>query len=75
MRIAGFSSMNDHTGGIKMFKNANDAIDWIHGARYKGLKNGLENTRALLKALGDPQNKFRCVHIAGTNGKGSTDVS
>lgn len=55
-----------------MFKNANDAIDWIHGARYKGLKNGLENTRALLKALGDPQNKFRCVHIAGTNGKGST---
>ena len=55
-----------------MFKNANDAIDWIHGARYKGLKNGLENTRALLAALGDPQHSFKCVHIAGTNGKGST---
>lgn len=55
-----------------MFKDANAAIDWIHGARYKGQKNGLENTRALLEALGNPQRKFRCVHIAGTNGKGST---
>lgn len=55
-----------------MFKNANEAIDWIHGARYKGLKNGLENTRALLEELGNPQQHFKCVHIAGTNGKGST---
>lgn len=55
-----------------MFKTATEAIDWIHGARYKGLKNGLENTRALLNALGNPQNSFRCIHIAGTNGKGST---
>lgn len=55
-----------------MFKTAAEAIDWIHGARYKGLKNGLENTRALLKALGNPQDSFRCIHIAGTNGKGST---
>lgn len=55
-----------------MFKNAKDAIDWIHGARYKGQKNGLENTKALLEMLGNPQNSFRCVHIAGTNGKGST---
>jgi dihydrofolate synthase/folylpolyglutamate synthase len=55
-----------------MFVNANDAIDWIHGARYKGQKNGLENTKALLGVLGNPQDSFRCVHIAGTNGKGST---
>lgn len=55
-----------------MFRDANAAIDWIHGARYKGQKNGLENTRALLDALGNPQRKFRCIHIAGTNGKGST---
>ena len=55
-----------------MFTNANDAINWIHGARYKGQKNGLENTRALLSALGNPQRRFRSVHIAGTNGKGST---
>ena len=48
------------------------AVDWIQGERYKGLKNGLENTRALLAALGHPEERFRSVHIAGTNGKGST---
>ena len=51
---------------------AQQAIDWIQGERYKGLKNGLENTRALLDALGHPERSFRAVHIAGTNGKGST---
>ena len=51
---------------------ARQAIDWIQGERYKGLKNGLENTRALLEALGHPERAFRSVHIAGTNGKGST---
>ena len=55
-----------------MFKTATEATDWIQGARYRGQKNGLENMRALLKALGDPQTQFRSVHIAGTNGKGST---
>lgn len=55
-----------------MFRNANEAIDWIHGARYKGQKNGLANTHALLTALGNPQCNFKCIHIAGTNGKGST---
>lgn len=55
-----------------MFTDAKDAVDWIHGARYKGQKNGLENTRALLNALNNPERHFRCAHIAGTNGKGST---
>ncbi len=36
------------------------------------MKLGLHNIRVLLQALGNPQNKFRSVHIAGTNGKGST---
>ena len=36
------------------------------------IKPDLSNTIALCKALGDPQNKFRCIHVAGTNGKGST---
>lgn len=55
-----------------MFTDAKDAIDWIHGARYKGQKNGLENTRALLAALNHPEKRFHMAHIAGTNGKGST---
>lgn len=41
----------------------------IGAAAYR---KDLTNTIALCKALGDPQNKFKSVHIAGTNGKGST---
>jgi dihydrofolate synthase/folylpolyglutamate synthase len=41
----------------------------IGAAAYK---NDLLNTLALCKALGDPQNKFKSIHIAGTNGKGSS---
>ena len=42
------------------------------GLRRKGEKDGLNNMRALLARLGDPQNKFKTLHVAGTNGKGST---
>jgi dihydrofolate synthase/folylpolyglutamate synthase len=38
----------------------------------EAIKKGLKNITALCKALDDPQNKFPSVHIAGTNGKGST---
>ena len=33
---------------------------------------GLDRIRAVLAALGDPQRAFRVIHVAGTNGKGST---
>jgi dihydrofolate synthase/folylpolyglutamate synthase len=36
------------------------------------LKNDLSNTLALCSALNNPQHEFRSIHIAGTNGKGST---
>lgn len=35
-------------------------------------KPGLENIKKICKLLGNPQNKFKSIHIAGTNGKGST---
>ena len=41
----------------------------IGAAAYK---EDLHNTLALCKALGDPHKKFKSIHIAGTNGKGST---
>ena len=34
-------------------------------------KNGLENTRVLIKKLGSPEKELKVVHVAGTNGKGS----
>ncbi len=47
------------------------ALAFIHGATGIGKKNGLENMRALLARLRNPQQQFPSVHIAGTNGKGS----
>ena len=48
------------------------AIAYIHSlGRFTG-KPGLHRIRALCAALGDPQDRLQFVHIAGTNGKGST---
>ena len=37
-----------------------------------GIKVGLDHTEKLLNAIGDPHLNLNCIHIAGTNGKGST---
>ncbi len=51
--------------------NRNEAIlKELEGRRNHG--RGIENFRAYLHSIGDPQRQLRCVHVAGTNGKGST---
>ncbi|WP_044916782.1 bifunctional folylpolyglutamate synthase/dihydrofolate synthase [Oribacterium sp. FC2011] len=50
----------------------NEAIALLHGADWKHAKIGLDRMKALMSALGNPQKKLRFIHIAGTNGKGST---
>lgn len=52
--------------------NVNEALNYIHSVSWKGSVPGLSRTRELLKRLGDPQKKLKFIHIAGTNGKGST---
>ncbi|MBQ6091823.1 MAG: bifunctional folylpolyglutamate synthase/dihydrofolate synthase [Lachnospiraceae bacterium] len=48
-----------------------EALDFISTAAAPGSVYGLERIRALLDALGNPQDSLRFIHIAGTNGKGS----
>ncbi|CAI8263937.1 MAG: Dihydrofolate synthase/folylpolyglutamate synthase [Methanobacteriota archaeon] len=48
-----------------------DAIRWLESLREQGMKLGLENTSELLSRLGNPQNKFPSIHVAGSNGKGT----
>jgi len=48
------------------------AIDYLYNLKWHGIKLGLENIQRLMAALEDPHERFRSVHIAGTNGKGST---
>ena len=50
----------------------NEALTYIHSVCWKGSVPGLGRTQELLGRIGDPQNKLKFIHIAGTNGKGST---
>ncbi len=48
------------------------ALNYIHAVQWAGHKPGLERTHTLLAALGAPHKALKFVHVAGTNGKGST---
>jgi len=51
-----------------------ETLEYIHSVKWQGSKPGLERTRELLQALGNPEKQLKFVHIAGTNGKGSTSA-
>ena len=44
--------------------------EWVMSRR--NLNHGLSPLQSILKSIGNPQNTYRCIHVAGTNGKGST---
>ena len=48
-----------------------EAIDWLYELRLLGSKLGLKNPRALAAHAGNPHERLRFTHVAGTNGKGS----
>ncbi len=49
----------------------NEALEYIHKVSWRGSKPGLSRITELCRRLGDPQDKLKFVHVAGTNGKGS----
>ena len=49
----------------------NDCLKAMYSLRRFGIKLGLSTIRGILKKLGNPQDHFGCIHVAGTNGKGS----
>ena len=52
--------------------NYTESLDWVYGAKERGArKQGLTNMTELLRRLGNPEAPTPCVHVAGTNGKGS----
>lgn len=55
-----------------MFKDYNEAIDWIHSRLKFGVKPGLKRMEWLLEELDHPEKNIPTIHVAGTNGKGST---
>ncbi|MEK6528672.1 MAG: bifunctional folylpolyglutamate synthase/dihydrofolate synthase, partial [Nitrospirota bacterium] len=54
--------------------NYTDSVNYLYNLQKHGIKLGLGNSERLMELLGEPQKSFRSVHIAGTNGKGSTSA-
>ena len=52
-------------------KTYDDALKYLERLCQFGIKCGLERTKKLAEALGNPQNFYRTIHVTGTNGKGS----
>lgn len=52
--------------------NYNEVLKYLLQLELMGMKLGLDNTNHLLSALGNPHKEYPSIHIAGTNGKGST---
>ncbi len=55
--------------------NYTESVDYIHSLLKFGIRPGLSGMGALLHLLGDPHKNLRYVHVAGTNGKGSTSTA
>ncbi|MYL34225.1 bifunctional folylpolyglutamate synthase/dihydrofolate synthase [Pontibacillus yanchengensis] len=49
-----------------------EAIEWIHNRHKFGIKTGLQRMEWLMDHLGNPEQRLHAIHVAGTNGKGST---
>ena len=52
--------------------NYEEAVAYIEETPKFTKKNSLDHTRECLRRLGNPEKKFKVIHVAGTNGKGST---
>jgi len=49
-----------------------ESLAWLYASQQFGIKLGLENTFRLLESVGHPERGLKTLHVAGTNGKGST---
>lgn len=57
-----------------MFANLAQAEAFLTSRRHLGIKPGLHRVQQLLKTSGNPERRMKSIHIAGTNGKGSTST-
>ena len=54
--------------------NYTEALEYIHGVSWTFCKLGLERIAELCERLGHPEKRLKFIHVAGTNGKGSTSA-
>ena len=58
-------------GGMRAENSYINCLKTMYGLRRFGIKLGLATIRKILAGLGNPQREYACIHVAGTNGKGS----
>ncbi|WP_138496244.1 bifunctional folylpolyglutamate synthase/dihydrofolate synthase [Paenibacillus pinistramenti] len=64
--------MNQHDGELTPLRTYQEAVDWINGLIPFGIRPGLERIYALMERFGNPHRRLKFIHVAGTNGKGSS---
>ncbi|AIQ60463.1 bifunctional folylpolyglutamate synthase/dihydrofolate synthase [Paenibacillus borealis] len=60
------------SGSAAPLSSYTEAVDWINSLIPFGIRPGLERIELLMEKLGHPHRKLKFIHVAGTNGKGST---
>ncbi len=50
------------------------SLEYLFGLQKHGIKFGLNCTENMLAKIGNPHERLRCIHVGGTNGKGSTSA-
>lgn len=61
--------MNDQ---LNIEKKYDQALQFLYGLERFGILLGLDNIQSILNKIDNPQRKFKSIHVAGSNGKGST---
>jgi len=66
--------MGDHIGAERQSPLATykEAVNWINGLIPFGIRPGLSRMDMMMEQLGQPHRRLKFIHVAGTNGKGST---
>ena len=72
MLIGFLNSRQSRTTNNYIWRMQSAGMEYLESRLMFGMVPGLESTRALCDALGNPEKKFRSIHVVGTNGKGST---
>ncbi len=70
--LSGYAQKYPYSEVNILSMNYNEAIEYIHSTYRFGSVLGLDNINRLLEILGNPQDEVNVIHVAGTNGKGST---
>ncbi|GFN33638.1 bifunctional folylpolyglutamate synthase/dihydrofolate synthase [Paenibacillus xylaniclasticus] len=70
--MSDFQSEASAAGSAASLRTYKEAADWINGLIPFGIRPGLERMKLLMERMGHPERRLRFIHVAGTNGKGST---